>query len=62
MNGAIITTYGRLKTMKTNKTERIALRLTTEELENLKKMAEYEELNLSEMIRQLLNEKIGGNR
>lgn len=52
----------RLKTMKTNKTERIALRLTTEELANLKKMAEYEELNLSEMIRQLLNEKIGGNR
>lgn len=48
--------------MKTNKTERIALRLTTEELANLKKMAEYEELNLSEMIRQLLNEKIGGNR
>lgn len=62
MNGAIITTYGRLKTMKTNKTERIALRLTTEELENLKTMAEYEELNLSEMIRQLINEKIGGNR
>lgn len=62
MIGAIITTYGRLKTMKTNKTERIALRLTTEELANLKKMAEYEELNLSEMIRQLLNEKIGGNR
>ena len=52
----------RLKTMKTNKTERIALRLTTEELENLKTMAEYEELNLSEMIRQLINEKIGGNR
>lgn len=52
----------RLRTMKTNKTERIALRLTTEELANLKKMAEYEELNLSEMIRQLLNEKIGGNR
>ena len=62
MNGAIITTYGRLKTMKTNKTARIGLRLTTEELEKLKKMAEYEELNLSEMIRQLLNEKIGGNR
>ena len=52
----------RLRTMKTNKTERIALRLTAEELANLKKMAEYEELNLSEMIRQLLNEKIGGNR
>lgn len=52
----------RLRTMKTNKTERIALRLTTEELANLKKMAEYEEMNLSEMIRQLLNEKIGGNR
>lgn len=48
--------------MKTNKTARIGLRLTIEELENLKKMAEYEELNLSEMIRQLLNEKIGGNR
>ena len=46
-------------TMKTNKTARIALRLTTEELENLKTMAEYEELNLSEMIRQLINEKIG---
>ena len=44
--------------MKTNKTARIALRLTTEELENLKTMAEYEELNLSEMIRQLINEKI----
>lgn len=44
--------------MKTNKTERIALRLTTEELTNLKKMAEYEELNLSELIRQILNEKI----
>lgn len=52
----------RLRTMKTNKTERIALRLTAEELANLKKMAEYEEMNLSEMIRQLLNEKIGGNR
>ena len=48
--------------MNTNKTARIGLRLTTEELEKLKKMAEYEELNLSEMIRQLLNEKIGGNR
>ena len=48
--------------MKTNKTARIGLRLTIEELEKLKKMAEYEELNLSEMIRQLLNEKIGGNR
>ena len=48
--------------MKTNKTARIALRLTTEELEKLKEMAEYEELNLSEMIRKLLNEKIGGNR
>ena len=48
--------------MKTNKTERIEIRLKTEELENIKKMAEYEELNLSEMIRQLLNEKIGGNR
>ena len=46
-------------TMKTNKTARIGLRLTTEELEKLKKMAEYEELNLSEMIRQLINEKIG---
>ena len=45
--------------MKTNKTARIALRLTTEELEKLKEMAEYEELNLSEMIRQLINEKIG---
>ena len=48
--------------MKTNKAARMGLRLTTEELEKLKKMAEYEELNLSEMIRQLLNEKIGGNR
>lgn len=48
--------------MKTNKTARIGLRLTTEELAELKKMAEYEELNLSEMIRKLLNEKIGGNR
>ena len=46
-------------TMKTNKTARIGLRLTTEELTNLKKMAEYEELSLSEMIRQLINEKIG---
>ena len=45
--------------MKTNKTARIALRLTTEELEKLKEMAEYEDLNLSEMIRQLINEKIG---
>ena len=45
--------------MKTNKTARIALRLTIEELEKLKEMAEYEELNLSEMIRQLINEKIG---
>lgn len=48
--------------MKTNKTERISLRLTTEELANLKKMAENEELKLSAMIRQILNEKIGGNR
>lgn len=48
--------------MKTNKTERISLRLTAEELANLKKMAENEELKLSAMIRQILNEKIGGNK
>ena len=48
--------------MKTNKTTRLTLRLTSKQMENLKLMAEYEELNVSAYLRQLIDEQIGGKK
>ena len=47
--------------MKTNKTNRLTIRLTSEQMEKLKSMAEYEELNVSAYLRQLIDKQIGGN-